>query len=234
MLHPRPARLGAGAVRLRQRPCPHGAPTGTLVAACAYLEALASSDLQRFSENCASLLGPVAAVVMRPPPTEDAEEVADAEWVGVSREGSVPVEAVSKLRPWVELLKVCLVPFCSLPPGAGKRDGRSEAGALQGHGSDSEDEDGDGDGQESTNQEARSAWLTAWAERTAVRDPAGTLRFPLPWQEGGLEEDAPAGLAASISRLTEVSSTAGCLCTGLVPGCDRRARRRGLERVLRS
>lgn len=189
------------------------------------MEALATARPARFSAECQSLATPVAALVMHAEPlrngTVDASPSADdasnagaaaspdeeAPYNGSGSEDGVERRKASEL--WVEMLGICLLPFCR-SSGSGNRPQSKQdtangkrMGEFDGSDSDEDYSDSDEDEGESSRGQARSGWVAGWMRRAGVAgfEPP---ECPFDVQPGGKDEGLPVRLAALIASRVKV------------------------------
>lgn len=221
---------------------PPGSSAVLLTSCCRYMEALATAYPARFSADCGSLARPVASCALVMTTTV---EVHDSE-IGVavlcreakvegeenddglpSRSGrTITIEERNALELWVEMLGICLLPFCGSGGGSWttSRSGLAEAASGDddnsrdptGEHSDDpfdsdneEEEDGADDDEEegsrvSGDGKARSRWVAGWMRRAGVTF-AEPLECPFDVRPGGRDEDLPVRLATLISYHAQVS-----------------------------
>lgn len=210
------------------------------------MEALATAYPDRFSTDCRSLARPVASCALamttmakvHDSATGAAAPCGEAKGEGeenedglLSRSGcAVTIEERNALELWVEMLGICLLPFCGSSGGGSRTTTRSGlAGAASGDDDNSrnpsgehdndpfdsdeeeeEEEEGGADDDEeegnrmSGNVKVRSRWVAGWMRRAGVT-LAEPLECPFDVQPGGRDEDLPVRLATLISYRAQVS-----------------------------
>lgn len=123
---------------------------------------------------------------------------------------------------WVEMLGICLLPFCGSGGGSRTTSRGALAEAPTGDDDnsgdptgendddpfDSDDEEEEDDDEEEGNGvsgdgKARSRWVAGWMRRAGVT-LAESLECPFDVQPGGRDEDLPARLATLISHHAQV------------------------------
>ncbi|CBN77464.1 expressed unknown protein [Ectocarpus siliculosus] len=220
-------------------------PPVLLTSCCRYMEALATAYPARFSADCRSLARPVASCVLVMTRTAKAHDSA----IGVavpcretkgegeenddgfpSRSGrTITIEERNALELWVEMLGICLLPFCGSGGGSRttSRSGLGEATSGDDdnsrdpsgeHGDDpfdsdnEEEEDGTDDDEEdgsrvSGDGKARSRWVAGWMRRAGIT-LAEPLECPFDVRPGGRDEDMPVRLATLISYHAQAAASA--------------------------
>ncbi|CAB1115581.1 unnamed protein product [Ectocarpus sp. CCAP 1310/34] len=230
---------------------PHGSggrrvfPPVLLTSCCRYMEALATAYPARFSADCRSLARPVASCVLvmttmaevhdsakgvAVPCREDKGEGEENDDGLPSKSGrTITIEERNALELWVEMLGICLLPFCGSGGGSrtASRSGLAEAASGDDeiyrdpsgeHGDDpfdsdnEEEEDGADDDEEegsrvSGDGKARSRWVAGWMRRAGVT-LAEPLECPFDVWPGGGDEDLPVRLATLISYHAQAAASA--------------------------
>lgn len=149
----------------------------------------------------------------------------------VSGGNSLVIEERRAMELWVDLLGICLLPFCSGGGEAAKaqRNGEPPAAAATAAADaeraddplDSEDEDEDEDEEDGDDQDndldwngrgapgggrARSGWVAGWMRRAGV-SLAKPLECPFDIQPGGRDEELPRRLAVLTASHAKVKPT---------------------------
>ncbi|CAN0013817.1 unnamed protein product [Ectocarpus sp. 12 AP-2014] len=230
---------------------PHGSdgrrffPPVLLTSCCRYMEALATAYPARFSADCRSLARPVASCVLVMTTAANVHDSVlgvvvpcrEAKGEGEENDDGLPfrsertftIEERNALELWVEMLGICLLPFCGSGGGSQitSRSGLAEAASGDDeishdpsgeHGdypfdSDNEEEEDGADGDEeegsrvSGDGKARSRWVAGWMRRAGVT-LAEPLECPFDVRPGGGDEDLPVRLATLISYHAQAAASA--------------------------
>ncbi|CAN0420191.1 unnamed protein product [Laminaria digitata] len=234
-----------------------------LTSCCRYMESLATAHPTRFSAGCQSLATHAAAVLMRTAAGTGAvetetfresvdQDAAESAATGIaeadvdaapSANGIAETDIAERktLELWVDMLGICLLPFCSGGNGStrgGRENGRPFQDSAKreqadgfysdsdSDGDDNDDESGGGDrGEGFPNGKARSGWVAGWMRRAGMAG-VETPKCPFDLQRGGRDEGLPLRLAVMIaSRAKEAAgasrpASVSSLATALAVLCS--------------
>ena len=208
------------------------------------MEALATARPARFSAGCQSLAAHAAAVLMRAVAgggeTESSttlvdEDAAESVTNGNAETdvGAAPsangnaetgvhaapsasaIEERESLDRWVDMLGICLLPFCGGSAGDSRANEKPFQDSADGEqadgfysdsdGDDTDDESGGSDrGNGFAHGKARSGWVAGWMRRAGMAG-AETPECPFDLQPGGRDEGLPLRLAVMIASRAKVT-----------------------------
>ncbi|CAM9701088.1 unnamed protein product [Scytosiphon promiscuus] len=176
------------------------------------MEALATAFPGQFSADCQSLARPVVSCLLKAMAAHGGKSAGggggtvQSSSAGTSNV-SVTVEERRALELWVEMLGICLLPFCGSGSGGRTISGSDQSGANKSKSpidggtvnkGDSRSHHPRSRGSDGGEGRSRSGWVAGWMRRAGVA-VAGPLECPLDVRPGGRDEDLPCRLAALIA-----------------------------------
>lgn len=176
------------------------------------MESLATARPERFAADCQSLGTPVAAVLMHEamPSKDTSDEQASSGHNGHHGTNISPKDqsgAAVRVNLWVDLLGICLLPFCAGDGGQTQSvDDRNQQGEFDSDDDTDSDDEGDSLGHGLPSGRMRSGWVRG-SLRRAEEASSGVepLECPFDCRPGGKDAELTVRLTGLVSSYVKVT-----------------------------